>query len=252
MARRRIRLLREGHAGRPAFDTAVSRALLHRAGLGEEPESLRLYRPDAIVAFGRRDVTAPGYLEAVREARARGFEAVQRLAGGRAAVFHEKTLAFAWATPDASARERIHDRFDAIAELMAAAFQRLGVDARVGEVPGEYCPGAHSVNAGGKRKLMGVGQRVLARAAHVGGVVVVGSSDRVRDVLVPVYRALGLDWRPETAGSLADELGDCPVERAEAAILAELEARFELEEGSIGGATLELAASLERDHVSPD
>jgi len=37
---------------------------------------------------------------------------------------------------------------------MAAAFRRLGVDARVGEVSGEYCPGAHSVNARGATKLI--------------------------------------------------------------------------------------------------
>ena len=39
---------------------------------------------------------------------------------------------------------------------------RLGVDARVGEVPGEYCPGAFSVNARGRIKLAGVGQRLIS------------------------------------------------------------------------------------------
>jgi len=101
--------------------------------------------------------------------------------------------------------ENTHARFEATAELMAAALARLGVDARVGEVPREYCPGAYSVNAGGRRKLVGVGQRVIARAAHVGGVIIVAQSERVRAVLEPVYRALGLDWDPATAGAATSD-----------------------------------------------
>ena len=89
--------------------------------------------------------------------------------------------------------------------LMVRAFASLGIDARVGEVPGEYCPGADSVNARGERKLMGVGQRLVSRGSHVGGVVVVDGADRVNDVLVPVYRALGLEWRPEATGAVAEE-----------------------------------------------
>ena len=38
---------------------------------------------------------------------------------------------------------------------------------------------------------MGVGQRLVRGAAHVGGVVVVDQGDRIRDVLLPVYDALG-------------------------------------------------------------
>ena len=126
--------------------------------------------------------------------------------------------------------ENTHARFEATAELMAAALARLGVDARVGEVPREYCPGAYSVNAGGRRKLVGVGQRVIARAAHVGGVIIVAQSERVRAVLEPVYRALGLDWDPATAGAVDDELGDVTYEQVEAAILAEYAHRYELVE----------------------
>jgi hypothetical protein len=34
------------------------------------------------------------------------------------------------------------ERFERFASLIAAALGGLGVDARVGEVAGEYCPGA--------------------------------------------------------------------------------------------------------------
>ena len=70
-----------------------------RVAAGELPETLRIARPGPIVAFGKRDVVTAGYPDAVRAARAGGFEAVEGLAGGRAAVFHEDTIAFAHADP---------------------------------------------------------------------------------------------------------------------------------------------------------
>ena len=58
-----------------------------------------------------------------------------------------------------------HDRrFERFGSLFAKALGRLGVDARVGAVPGEYCPGAHSVNARGTVKLVGTAQRVIKNA----------------------------------------------------------------------------------------
>ncbi len=249
MQRRSIRLLRDAHPGRAAFDAAVSRATLQQVAKTVEPESLRLYQPDAIVAFGRRDAIAPGYAQAVREARAQGFAAIQRLAGGRAAVFHESTLAFAWTIPDRLAREHVEQRFADLADIMVAAFRRLGVDARVGQVPGEYCPGAYSVNARGTRKLMGVGQRVIRGATHVGGVVVVGRSAAIREVLRPVYEALALDWIPDSVGSLEDELGSLEAVRVERAILDEFAERYVLIPGSLSDETGALAHLLERDHV---
>ena len=60
---------------------------------GELPETLRLARPGPMVAFAKQDAVAPGYPDAVRAARTGGFEPVLRLAGGRAAVFHQQTIA---------------------------------------------------------------------------------------------------------------------------------------------------------------
>ena len=77
----------------------MSRALLQRVAAGELPETLRLTRPGPMVAFAKQDAVAPGYTDAVRAARAGGFEPVLRLAGGRAAVFHEQTIALAHAAP---------------------------------------------------------------------------------------------------------------------------------------------------------
>jgi lipoate-protein ligase A len=241
---RPIRLVTEGRPSPPTMDTAVSRALLDRVAAAEEPETLRLHRPGAIVAFGPKDRLAPGYRQAIALAAEAGFASIQRLAGGRAAVFHEGTIAFSWAIPDPTPRERIRARFDELAELMAGAFRSLGADARVGEVPGEYCPGEHSVNARGITKLMGVGQRLIAGAAHVGGVVVVSGADRVRDVLVPVYEALELGWDPATAGSLEEEVAGVTWDGVARAIVTAFEGRYDLAPGHLSDETAARAAEL--------
>ncbi|MBA2792889.1 MAG: lipoate--protein ligase family protein [Thermoleophilaceae bacterium] len=245
-----MRLITDSFGGDPTMDTAVSRALMLRVASGDLPETLRISRPGAIVAFGKRDVVSAGYPEAVKAAREGGFEAIERLAGGRAAVFHEDTIAFAHAIADEDPRSRVHERFEATADLMARAFGRLGIDARVGEVPGEYCPGSHSVNARGQRKLMGVGQRLISGGVHVGGVVVVDSADRVRDILVPVYGSLGLAWSPDTTGSVAGERPGTAWDDVSEAIVAEYREAYDLEPAELDDATLELARRLAPEHLS--
>jgi octanoyl-[GcvH]:protein N-octanoyltransferase len=245
----RITLIRERPSGSAAFDTAVSRAIMLRVAKRELPESFRLYRPSRVVAFGRQDERAPGFRAAVAAARDHGFDSVVRLAGGRAAVFHEGTLSFAHAIPEDDVTAHTFERFRQMSDLLARALKRLGVDARVGEVPGEYCPGEYSVNSGGRVKLIGIGQRLVAGAAHVGGVVVAEDGDAVRSVLVPVYRALGLEWEPSTASSVHDEVG-ADWDRVEAAIMAEIADRHAVTEGSLDDATLALAAEMESDHIA--
>jgi octanoyl-[GcvH]:protein N-octanoyltransferase len=190
--------------GDAALDTAVARALLERVDAGELPGCLRLSRPTRVVAYGRQDANSPAFGEAVARAHEVGFGAVLRLAGGRAAVFHPGTIAFAWAAPSDAPREGITRRFSTMAQALTSAFGSLGVDARIGEVPGEYCAGRWSVNVAGRRKVAGIGQRLLPRAAHTGGVVVVHDAAAVVRALTPVYDALGLSWRPEVTGALED------------------------------------------------
>ena len=124
---RAIRLITEAFPESPALDTAVSRALLQRVSSGFEPETLRLYRPGPIVAFGPQDVRAQGYGAAVLSARDEGYYAVNRLSGGRAAVFHEGTIAFAWTIPNPDPRARGWERFDEVAEPIVADLKRRDV-----------------------------------------------------------------------------------------------------------------------------
>lgn len=240
-----MQLYERGFPGEAAYDVAVSRALLLAAAEGAQPECLRLYRPDEVVAFSGSDATRPGFAKAVAAAREAGFDAALRLAGGAAAVFHRDALAFAWCLPAADARRGIRARFEGVARVVVGALRALGVDARVGEVEGEYCPGAFSVNARGRRKLMGVGQRIVRGAAHVGGVLVVDRSARVVEALVPVYAALGLTWRPETTGSVADEIGAVSLEAVRDALVAEIRRERSLEPACLDPDVLARARQLE-------
>jgi octanoyl-[GcvH]:protein N-octanoyltransferase len=187
-------------------------------------------------------VASPGYEAASEAARAHGFAAVERLAGGRAAVFHEGTIAIARAYSDPQPPKRTYARFEEMADVITAALRELGVDARVGEVPREYCPGAYSVNARGATKLAGIGQRMIRGAAHMGGVVVASGGDEIARVLVPVYEALELDWDPATSGSAAEELGrKVDAGELEEAVIAELGKRYELVSAELDEETVSAA-----------
>ncbi len=232
----------------PTLDTAASTAILRRVAAREIGPTLRLFVPARAVAFGSQDRTRPGYADAVRAVEDLGFAAVDRLAGGRAAVFHEGTIAFAWATPHDDSKRGIETRFAALADIVVAALDDLGVTTAVGEVPGEYCPGRFSVHSEG-RKIMGVGQRLVRGAAHVGGVVVVHSPEVVNKPLIPAYRSLGYDWNPEATGAVADSI-EATVDMVMAALVEAFRASGrQPRPARWSPATLDLAAGLAAHHA---
>lgn len=165
---------------------------------------LRVHEPVPTVAFGRRETHRDGYRRAVAAARAHGFEPVVRNAGGQAVAYGHGSLVVELISPDPSAALRLRDRFDAFAAGIARALRSVGVDARVGPVDGEYCPGEHSVNGGGTVKLAGVAQRMTMRGWLCSASVVVTGADPLRAVLVDVYEALGAALRPETVAAVTD------------------------------------------------
>jgi octanoyl-[GcvH]:protein N-octanoyltransferase len=201
---RPLRLHRDRFPGESLLDTAVSHAMLRRVATETVGESLRLYVPENALLFSSLDARRPGFARALALAEQAGFPSVIRLAGGQAAVFLEESVAFAWAVPDPEAHLHIRRRFEDLSAWVVASLRRLGLDARVGPVAGEYCPGQYSVNLGGRIKVMGVGQRVIKGGAHVGGVITIGRTDLLRDILVPIYQALDIEFRPETAGGISD------------------------------------------------
>lgn len=231
------------------LDTAISRATLLDVSEGHRTETLRIHRPNRIVAFGRQDVLSNEYPAAVAASRKAGFAPIERLAGGRAAVFHEQTIAFAWTIPSEDPKTSITFRFEEISTMIAGALRSLGVDAGVGEVPGEYCPGAYSVHARGAVKLMGVGQRLTKRAAHVGGVIVVDNGHLVTQAIDPVYEALGLAWNPATSGSVVSESRTASWDTTVAALLDQFSKSYELETSVIDDDLLQRAHALAPDHT---
>lgn len=242
--RSQLLLLRDAFTDPPWLDTAVSRVLLEAAAVEQQCDSLRLFRPAAVVAFGPADRTRPGYRRAWRAAVEAGFTPIERTVGGHAAVYHADTIALCWTVRDVDARSRIRERYEVLSTLVADALRRLGLDARIGEVGGEYCPGAYSINAGGRTKVAGFGQRVTSGAAHVAGVIVADGADRVRSALGPVYEALELHWDPATASSLRAEGVDADWEEVAATVIEEFAARFNLVPGSVPPTLLERARAL--------
>jgi lipoate-protein ligase A len=221
---------------------------MFRVAARELPETLRIARPGTTVAFAKRDAVAPGYEAAVRAAREHGFEATLRLAGGRAAIFHDGTMEIGHAVPDDDPRAGIHERFERTAGRLARALAAVGVDARVGEVAGEYCPGRYSVNARGAAKLAGIGQRVVGGGSHTGVVLVVEGEDRINAVLEPVYVALGLGWNPAVTGSVRAEAPSAGWDDVSNAVVTEYAREYDPVDGEVDAETLALAKSLAPEH----
>jgi octanoyl-[GcvH]:protein N-octanoyltransferase len=245
----RMLLVRESAARRPAREVAVAHALLERASRRELPAVLRIYRPAPTVAFGRLDALRPGYRAAIAAARARGFEPVLRAPGGHAVAYHEGCLGIDEVIPSDDPIAGMHDRFAATGELIAGALRTLGVDARVGPVPGEFCPGEFTVNAGGRVKLVGTAQRVVRHASLLAASVAVSGVGTLRAVIDDVYRALALDWDVSTAGAVENEVAGVGLDDVERAVLAAYAERHELVSWEIDGATLAEAERLEGWHT---
>ena len=199
--------------------------LLGMAKAGEIGPSLRLYRPAPTVAFGQRDANLPGFEAAAEACRELGFEPLVRRAGGRAAAYHQGTLVIDHVEPHRDAIAGAKGRFAFFGELLAEALRSVGVQAAVGEIPGEYCPGEFSVHGhaaddpGHQVKLIGTAQRVVSGGWLFSSVIVVENSEPIRQVLTASYAALGLDWDPRTAGAVNDLVPDLDVAAIEAAVI---------------------------------
>jgi octanoyl-[GcvH]:protein N-octanoyltransferase len=246
-----VRLLRDSFSERPALDIAVSHAVLERVARGELTATARLYRPAPTMAFGRLDVLRPGFAAAGTAAREHGYEPVVRLAGGHAAAYHELALIYEEITPERDVTSGLHERFRDGAAVLADALAGLGVDARVGEIPGEYCAGAYTVSASGRLKLVGVAQRAVRGAALLTAFVLIGGGDRLRAALIDVYRALDLAWDPSTAGALDDVLPELSSADVEDAIVATRARDRDLTVAAVDAPTLALARELEARHRWP-
>ncbi len=243
----RMLVMRETDPRPPALEVAVSHALVERVSEGALGPVLRIYRPAPTLAFGRLDAIAPGFAAAAAAARAHGFEPVVRAPGGHAVAYHDGCLVVDELIPAEDPIAGLQDRFARSGEWLAEALRTLGVDARVGRVDGEFCPGDFTVSARGRVKLVGTAQRVVRHASLLAASVAVTDGAALRAVLTDVYAALELDWDPATAGAIEDDVPGVTLDAVEQAILET--APREVTEGSLDGETLALARDLVPRHA---
>lgn len=203
-----------------ALEMGVAHALLTMASHGRVREAVRIYRPAApTVAFGRRDTHLPGFPAAARAAAAAGFEPVVRPSGGRAVAYTSESVVVDHVKHDTGRLTTHDDRFREFGMAFVEALVNLGLDARLGAVDAEYCPGPYSVNARGRVKLVGTSQRVVRHAWLFSSLVVLGDRERLRSVLQEVYGELGLPFDPGCVGAVTDEMEDPSTGAAEQAVL---------------------------------
>ena len=210
-----------GAGDEPALELALARATLNQAKAGLLEEAVRVYRPTSpVVAFGRRDTRLPGFARAVGAARAAGFEPVVRAVGGRAVAYTDASVVVDHVKAEVGAIGGQDRRFEEFGQRFVTLFDRYGVDARLGAVPGEYCPGAHSVNARGTQKLVGTAQRMTPGAWLFSSLLVVGDTDRLRPVLAEVYACLGQDFDVASVGALSEEVPGLDASALEDAVVS--------------------------------
>jgi octanoyl-[GcvH]:protein N-octanoyltransferase len=267
IGRRSIALLDESGPGHPAggrdplLDSALGPALLQTVAAAGGPETLRMYRPRPTLAFSGRDCAAAGIGDAAGAAAAAGFTPVRRGPGGRAAAYHAGALCLDHVGIDVSGQlagapgafgpQQIRPRFIEFGHLLTDALRAVGVDARLGPVPGEYCPGEFSINDGRGHKLVGTAQRLVRGGWLFGTVILVTDPEPVREVLIPVYRALGLDWDPQTVGAVQSTAPGVTVTEVRAAVLHAMGRLGVFEPVPIDAGLLEVAAGRADRHRVP-
>jgi octanoyl-[GcvH]:protein N-octanoyltransferase len=205
------------HTAREQIDFSLT--LLRQ--VAERPEGapvLRIYRPQPTVAFSRRESLMVGFTDAVEQAQSQGFSPIIRPTGGRAVAYDHSSLVLDLITWDGKDRKDNDQHFAQTSEVFADTLCQLGIDARVGPVPGEYCPGRYSINARGLVKVVGTSQRVSRGARLLSASIPVADQSHARQALIACNRALGFDWDETTFAALTDEVPGLSVSEVEAAL----------------------------------
>ena len=124
----------------------------------------------------------------------------------------------------------------------------IGVDAYIGEINGEYCPGKYSVNARKKLKIMGVGQRLAKYATHVGGVINVTNSNLTQNILTKIYKDFDYEWIPTTVGSIEDEIGKITNSEMISALIKKFSEYYFVQETTLDQTILDKAHKIEDNY----
>lgn len=245
-----VALLTGGTPGDPVLDIALTHALLREVAAGRRGPALRIFSPGPTLAFGRSDVRSPGFARAAAIAAEHGLTPVVRVVGGRAAASGAGCLVVEDVTVEPATAEGLQRRFDDQTGRLVAALTALGAAPVVGELPGEYCPGRHSIHAGGV-KLVGIAQRVVAGAALTSAVIVVTGGAALREVIAATYAALGDEIDPATVGALDEVVPGATVPALAAAIERAYAADRTLVPAPLDDMLLAAAEALRPQHLPP-
>ncbi|MGD9957500.1 MAG: lipoate--protein ligase family protein [Candidatus Nanopelagicales bacterium] len=220
--------LLEGAPAHVEDRTAAAVARLREVAASDSWGVLEWGRPGRSAAFSRRDERSAGFADAVESVRLRGFEPFVRPVGGRLACYHDGSLVLDLLVRNADPRPGTTARFRVLADTIAVGLGRLGVDARTGAVPDEYCPGEWSVNAGGRTKLVGTGQRLVRGAVLLTAVIVVGDPEPLAEAMGDAYKRLGLAFDPRSVGSVSQSVPGVTLADVEDAVGGALAERLRL------------------------
>ena len=222
-------IIRDMRSLPPDGELARSVGLMREVASGgiETDGVIRFYAPRPTLALTRVESRLPGYAEACEVGAGRGYHPVLRPTGGRAVAYDESCLVI-----DIIRRERgpadQREYFERCGAALVVAMRRLGVDARLGGVPGEYCPGAYSINARGITKLMGTAQRAVRGARLLSAMLPLADVGTLVALLTQVNGLLTLPWDAATFGSLDQETRGVPCTAVEGAIAMAVVHQFEL------------------------
>jgi octanoyl-[GcvH]:protein N-octanoyltransferase len=241
-----MELLLPGRFERAATAYGYQRAIFEQVDAGVRPPTVSITPSTRHVGVTSRDTFRLGFADSIRASRAEGYPVLVRSSGGGATAAHYGTFGFSIIRPasDGEPRRTIRDRYDEAAALVLGAFSRLDIQAEIGEVRDEFCPGDHSIRVGSREdgaKVVGIAQRIARRATSVGGIVLVEGEEELARVLERVYAAMRLPFRPESVGSLRRAGGRAGVEEVMDAFAAEASLRYGVVRVPLDGRTLALA-----------
>jgi octanoyl-[GcvH]:protein N-octanoyltransferase len=203
-------------------DIATGPSLLRRTTALATNPLVRIYRPRPVVAFGGSDRRSPGFDAAFDVAVQHGFMPMLRAPGGHAVAYHRQSLCVEFFAATDDPHRGMHERFEQIGGLFRVALARLGIDAQLGSVPDEYCPGKHSLNVDNRVKLVGTAQRIIKGGWMFGAGIVCERPTAIRDVLTDVYAALGLAFDPTSVAATQELSPIADTGALEAALLETL------------------------------
>lgn len=246
------RLLVSGSTGGAVTDLVVPALLLRTPGPAWS-QLVHIYVPRSpTVAFSGRDLRSPGITKATELAREAGFEPVVRSPGGRMVAYDSGAVVIDHLDSTTDIRQAGSSTFAANADSHVRVLRALGdVDARIGEVDGEYCPGEFSINVEGDTKVVGSAQRVTATGSLFSTVVQVVVSDRVRAVITDVSEALGYDLRQSSIAGLADYVPALTADEVAAAFVTDYRGRLDMTGGQLPAEIVAHASTATPSATSP-